>query len=86
MISAIIRSTLRQVITPDHLRGRMTAINMLFFMGGRYLGEIEAGFAAAILGTALSVSVGGAATVLFTVIIAVTIPKILKYKGDELAV
>ncbi|HEV8118806.1 MAG TPA: MFS transporter, partial [Thermoanaerobaculia bacterium] len=41
-ISTVIRQTLRQVITPDRLRGRMTSVNAIFFMGGPQLGELEA--------------------------------------------
>src|SRR5262249_58877447 len=47
-ISTVIRQTLRQFITPDRLRGRMTSINMIFFMGGPHLGELEAGFVASL--------------------------------------
>ena len=42
-ISTVIRQTIRQFVTPDRLRGRMTSINMIFFMGGPQLGELEAG-------------------------------------------
>lgn len=86
MVSAVIRNTLRQVSTPDHLRGRMTAINMNFFLGGPYLGEIEAGIAASILGTPLSVAVGGIATILFTFAVTTFVPKLRNYKGHEIEV
>ena len=42
--------TIRQLVTPDHLRGRMTAANMIFFMGGPQLGELEAGVVANVIG------------------------------------
>lgn len=42
-VSTIIRNTIRQLQTPDNLRGRMVSINQIFFMGGPQLGEIEAG-------------------------------------------
>lgn len=45
-VSSITRVTLRQVLTPDELRGRMNAINMIFFIGGPQLGELEAGVVA----------------------------------------
>ena len=57
----ILRQTIRQLATPDRLRGRMTAINMMFAMGGPQLGEVEAGTVAAIIGAPLSVVTGGAA-------------------------
>jgi len=36
-ISTIIRNTIRQLQTPDYIRGRMTSINQIFFMGGPQL-------------------------------------------------
>ncbi|MEO8192090.1 MAG: MFS transporter, partial [Acidobacteriota bacterium] len=45
-VSTVIRQTLRQLVTPDALRGRMTSVNMIFFMGGPQLGELEAGVVA----------------------------------------
>src|SRR3989344_5775589 len=63
MVSTVIRNTIRQMITPDSLRGRMVSINMIFFMGGPQLGEAEAGFLAALVGTPFSVIVGGVGTI-----------------------
>jgi MFS family permease len=60
-ISTILRQTIRQLVTPNKLRGRMTSINMIFFMGGPQLGEVEAGTVAALVGAPLSVLTGGAA-------------------------
>jgi MFS family permease len=60
-ISTILRQTIRQLATPNKLRGRMTSINMIFFMGGPQLGEVEAGTVAALIGAPLSVVTGGAA-------------------------
>jgi len=45
-VSMVVRQTIRQLTTPDEMRGRMTAVGMLFFAGGPQLGEIEAGVAA----------------------------------------
>ena len=42
-VSTVIRNVVRQLETPDHLRGRMIGVNMVFFMGGPQLGELEAG-------------------------------------------
>ena len=62
-VSTILRQTIRQLVTPNKLRGRMTSINMIFFMGGPQLGEVEAGTVAALLGAPLSVVTGGVACV-----------------------
>lgn len=74
-ISTVIRQTLRQELTPDALRGRMTAFNMIFFMGGPQLGELEAGlvaslFASVEIGVTASVVSGGLLTVLVTALVA----------------
>jgi len=58
-VSTILRQTIRQLSTPNNLRGRMTSINMIFFMGGPQLGEVEAGGLAALIGAPLSVVTGG---------------------------
>ena len=58
-VSTILRQTIRQLATPNYLRGRMTSINMIFFMGGPQLGEVEAGAVASLIGAPLSVVSGG---------------------------
>ena len=58
-VSTVLRQTIRQLVTPNYLRGRMTSINMMFFMGGPQLGELEAGLLAALIRAPLSVVVGG---------------------------
>ncbi|MDX6574720.1 MAG: hypothetical protein QOE96_673 [Blastocatellia bacterium] len=67
-ISTILRQTIRQLATPNKLRGRMTSINMIFFMGGPQLGEVEAGTLAALVGAPLSVVTGGVACLIAAVI------------------
>jgi MFS family permease len=58
-VSMVIRGTIRQLKTPDELRGRMTAVSMIFFAGGPQLGELESGVAASLLGAQLAVGLGG---------------------------
>jgi len=87
-ISTVIRQTLRQFITPDRLRGRMTSVNMIFFMGGPQLGELEAGvvaslFASAVIGVTVSVVSGGIATVAITAAIAAAAPMVRRYDFRE---
>lgn len=74
MVSMVIRRAVSQVITPDELRGRMNSINMIFFTGGPFLGETEAGFAAAALGAPLFVMIGGVGALLATLGIARFVP------------
>ncbi len=83
MVSSIIRSTLRQIITPDHIRGRMISINMIFYMGGPQLGEVESGLSAVLVGTPATVVVGGVATIIATIFFALKIPELLKYENKD---
>ena len=76
-VTTILRQTMRQLVTPNKLRGRMTSINMIFFMGGPQLGEVEAGTVAQLFGAPLSVVTGGAAC-LIAVIIALGAAKNLR--------
>jgi MFS family permease len=82
-VSAVIRSTLRQLLTPDNLRGRMTSFNMIFFMGGPQLGELEAGMVAAAFGIPFSIVSGGVITVLMTIWIAWKYPQLRNYNQYE---
>jgi MFS family permease len=82
-ISTVIRGTIRQLHTPDHLRGRMVSVNMIFFMGGPQLGELEAGLVAAAMGAPFAIFTGGIATILLTGWVAWRFPSILHYQGDS---
>ena len=87
-ISTVIRQTLRQFITPDRLRGRMTSVNMIFFMGGPQLGELEAGFVASLfrstaVGVTFSVVSGGIVTLLVVGAIAAAAKGLRRYDFRE---
>lgn len=82
-VSAIIRNTIRQLATPDYMRGRMTSVNMIFYMGGPQLGEVEAGFLAGLIGLRQSVVIGGAATILLTIVTYALVPKLRQYQDHE---
>jgi len=83
-ISTILRQTIRQLNTPNSLRGRMTSINMIFFMGGPQLGELEAGSLAALIGTPLSVVTGGAGCLIAAMIALVSAKRLRGYeRGQE---
>jgi MFS family permease len=81
-VSTILRNTIRQLSTPDHLRGRMTSVNMIFFMGGPQLGNLEAGIAAALFGAPFAVISGGIATVLLVIVTAWLVPQLREYGGQ----
>jgi MFS family permease len=82
-VSTIIRNTIRQLVTPDYIRGRMTSVNQIFFQGGPQLGEVEAGLAAQFFGAPIAIISGGIGCVLAVTWIARTWPQIRKYNGDE---
>ncbi len=79
-VSMVIRGTIRNLETPDELRGRMVSVNMLFFAGGPQLGEIEAGIAARMLGGPISVALGGLACAVMTGAVALTTPSLRRYR------
>ena len=82
-VSTIIRNTIRQLQTPDHIRGRMTSINQIFFQGGPQLGEVEAGIVAQLFGAPAAIISGGIACVLGMSLIVRKWPALLTYNGDE---
>jgi MFS family permease len=64
MVSVIIRSTLVQVATPDEMRGRVNAVDMLFIGVSNELGEFESGLTAQWFGTVPAVVLGGIGTLI----------------------
>lgn len=83
MVSAVLRNIIRQLATPDHLRGRMTAVNMVFFLGGPQLGEMEAGLVAQGLGAPFSVVSGGIGCLIVTGWTAAATPDLRHYRKEE---
>lgn len=82
-VSTIVRNTIRQLQTPDHVRGRMTSINQIFFMGGPQLGEIEAGAVAQFFGAPFAVITGGIGCIVGTLLVVMKWPQLRLYNGDE---
>ena len=81
-VSTVIRQTIRQLVTPNNLRGRMTSVNMIFFMGGPQLGEFEAGTVARLVGASLSVLTGGIGCLVAVVIAAFKAKELMAYTGE----
>jgi MFS family permease len=82
-VSTIIRNTIRQLTTPDYIRGRMTSINMIFFQGGPQLGEMEAGLVAQLFGAPVAIISGGIGCIIAVILISHRWPQIRNYNGDE---
>jgi len=82
-VSMVLRNIIRQTRTPDELRGRMTSVNMIFFMGGPQLGETEAGLVAKAFGAVWSVVSGGIGCLIATAWVAKATPALRTYGRDE---
>jgi MFS family permease len=82
-VSMIFRNIIRQLATPDHIRGRMTSVNMVFFMGGPQLGEMEAGLVASLFGAPFSVASGGLGCLAAVAWVAWKTPILRRYREDR---
>jgi MFS family permease len=79
MVSVVIRHTLVQVLTPDEMRGRVSAINGLFIDLSNELGAWESGFVAYLLSPTASVVLGGVGTLVVVAVVAVLFPGLRRY-------
>jgi MFS family permease len=77
-ISMVIRQTLMQIITPDRLRGRVTAINGIFTNASNELGALESGATAALFGPVISVAGGGLGALAVVLIVALAYPALAR--------
>ncbi len=77
-VSVVIRLTLEQIITPDHLRGRVSAINYVFIGFSNEFGAFESGGTAALFGPTLSVVGGGVATLLVVASVGAVWPQLAR--------
>ena len=82
-ISTVLRNTIRQLQTPDGMRGRMVSINQIFFAGGPQLGEVEAGVVASAISTPFAIISGGIGCIVAVAVIAMRWPALHRYNGDE---
>ncbi len=79
-VSMVLRNVIRQLGTPDHLRGRMVGVNMVFVQGGPQLGELEAGAVGQLFGPRASVVTGGIGCLIATAWIAARTPALRRYR------
>jgi MFS family permease len=77
-ISVVVRGTLVQVLTPEAMRGRVSAVNAIFISSSNELGAFESGFTAAYFGPIASVVGGGVGTVLVVLAVALVWPEVLR--------
>ena len=79
-VSVVIRGTILQLTTPDHMRGRVSSVNSLFINSSNELGQFESGFAARALGTIPSVLFGGIVTILVVIVTWLRAPSLRKFE------
>jgi MFS family permease len=79
-VSVVVRSTLLQVLTPDHLLGRVSSVNAIFIGSSNEIGAFESGVAAKLLGTVSSVVLGGMATLAVVVVTALRVPELRRLR------
>ena len=77
-ISVVVRQSLVQLLTPDTLRGRVTAVNQIFIGSSNEIGALRAGLMAALIGPVGAVVWGGIGTIAVAGIIARTVPQLLR--------
>jgi MFS family permease len=78
-ISVVVRSTLVQVLTPDSMRGRVSAVNNVFIGASNELGGFESGLAARMIGLIPSVVAGGIGTIVVVLSVAGVWPQVRKF-------
>jgi hypothetical protein len=84
-VSVLIRSTLLQTLTPEHLLGRVSSVNSIFVGSSNELGAFESGVAARLLGTVPSVVLGGMASLGVVVGVGASVPRLRRLgRIDEL--
>ena len=83
MVSVVIRVTLLQLMTPDQMRGRVNAVDMVFIGASNELGQFESGLTASWFGTVPAVILGGIGTLIVTAIWAWSFPELRR--ADKLS-
>lgn len=83
-ISMVIRSTIMQVLIPDNMRGRVSAVNSMFINSSNEIGAFESGMAAQYMGTVPSVLFGGTMTLLIVTITWLNTKKLVPMKMEEI--
>ena len=85
-ISVIIRGTIMQLLTPDHMRGRVSAVNSMFIGSSNEIGAFESGTAARLLGTVPSVIFGGSMTIMIVTITYLKTKKLIPLSLKQIQV
>jgi len=84
-VSVVIRGSIIQLTTPDHMRGRIGAINGIFIGSSNELGALESGIAASLMGLVPSIIFGGIATIAVVLITSTLAPQLRKLHIRDLS-
>jgi MFS family permease len=79
-ISVVIRGTVMQLKTPDHMRGRVSSVGSMFINSSNELGQFESGMAARLMGVVPSVVFGGCMTLIVVIVTWIKVPKLRKFE------
>jgi MFS family permease len=82
-VSVVMRSTAIQLSTPDELRGRVSAVNLMFIGASNQLGAAESGFVAALTSAPFAVVSGGVGALVVLAVVAAAIPELRRYRIDR---
>ncbi|HUS13589.1 MAG TPA: MFS transporter [Chloroflexia bacterium] len=80
-VSTVMRQTIRQLVTPDEMRGRTTSVNMIFFMGGPQLGNLESGALAQLLGAGPATAISGIGVLAVVALTTALVPRLRHYRA-----
>lgn len=83
-VSVLIRGTIMQVLTPDHMRGRVSSVNSMFIGSSNEIGDFESGTAAKLLGTVPAVLFGGCMTLFIVSITYFKTKKLIPLSLNEI--
>ena len=80
MVSMVLRGLIVQITTPDEFRGRISAVNAMFVIGGPMLGQFESGVVAGLVTPVFSVVSGGIACIVATLAVVALVPRLLRVR------
>jgi MFS family permease len=84
-LSVVIRTVILRVMSPEHLRGRIAAVNWVFIGTSNEIGAFESGLAAGLLGAVPSVLLGGSVTLLVVALVALRMPQIRRLNLNDVS-
>lgn len=79
-VSVVLRQSAVQLATPDELRGRVSAVNMIFIVSSNQLSIVESGFVAALIGAPAAIVVGGSGVILVAIAVAIFVPTLRAFR------